>query len=140
MVDLQRDDELERLRQRPSERFAGSEHLFDLGAEAAKLRAEPGPVRNGHRQISLFRKGGVTLVLFDFEAGGLLRDHEADGYVTVHVLFGAIEMTTSDQRYSMPAGSLLVLQPGVKHDVRAIEASQVLLAVRLDPADDDREP
>jgi quercetin dioxygenase-like cupin family protein len=139
MVDVQHDDELERLRQRPSERFAGSEHLFDLGAEAAKLRAEPSPARDGHRQISLYRKEGMTLVLFDFEAGGLLRDHAADGYVTVHVISGAIEMTTVDRTYSMPAGSLLVLQPRVRHDVRAVEASQMLLSVRLDPAEDDRE-
>ncbi len=140
MNDVHHEDEQERLRQRPSERFAGSEHLFDLDAEAAKLRAEPGGARDGHRQISLFRKGGVTLVLFDFEAGGLLRDHAADGYVTVHALSGEIEMTTDDRSYSMPAGSVLVLQPGVRHDVRAIEASEVLLTVRLDPADDEREP
>jgi hypothetical protein len=38
----------------------------------------------------------------------------------------------------MPSGSLLVLRPGVRHDVRAELASQMLLTVRLDPAEDDR--
>ncbi len=140
MVEPDDEPESERLRERPSERFAGNEHLFDLAAEAAKLRSEPGSARNGHRQITLFRKGGVSLVLFDFEADGWLRDHSADGFVTVHVLSGAIHMTTADEDYSMPAGSLLVLEPGIKHDVRALTASRMLLSVRLDPAEDLRTP
>jgi quercetin dioxygenase-like cupin family protein len=92
----------------------------------------------GHRQITLFRGGGVSIVLFDFEPGGWLKDHAADGYVSVHVLRGELRMTTSANEYRMPSGSLLVLRPGVRHDVRAEIASQMLLTVRLDPAEDDR--
>ena len=131
-------DPEERLRQAPRERFAGSQHLFDLIAETEKLRGEPIEAKNGHRQITLFRGGGVSVVLFDFEANGWLSDHAADGYVTVHVLVGEIQMTTADREYSMPAGSLLVLTPGVNHDVRALTASRMLLTVRLDPSEDDR--
>lgn len=122
----------------PRERFTGDEHLFDLDAESRRLRAEPGEARDGHRQITLFRGGGVSIVLFDFEAGGWLKDHAADGYVTVHVLSGEIGMTTAAGEHRMPAGSLLVLRPGIRHDVRAETASQMLLTVRLDPSEDDR--
>jgi quercetin dioxygenase-like cupin family protein len=125
----------EHLRRPPRERFAGSEHLFDLQRETDALRAEPGGARNGHRQITLFRRGGISIVLFDFEADGWLADHAADGYVTVHVLSGEIRMTTAEQEYEMPAGTLLVLEPGVRHDVRAIQPSRMLLTVRLE-ADD----
>jgi quercetin dioxygenase-like cupin family protein len=131
-------DAEERVRPAPRERFAGVEHLFDLVAESEKLRSEPGGARNGHRQITLFRGGGVSLVLFDFEADGWLRDHAADGYVTVSVLSGELHMTTAAGEYDMPAGSLLVLSPGVRHDVRALGPSRMLLTVRLDPAEDDR--
>jgi len=47
-------------------------------------------------------------------------------------------MTTADHEYSMPAGSLLVLTPGVKHDIHTLVPSRVLLSVRLDPAKDER--
>jgi quercetin dioxygenase-like cupin family protein len=67
-----------------------------------------------------------------------LKDHAADGYVSVHVLSGELRMTTAGNEYRMPSGSLLVLRPGVRHDVRAELASQMLLTVRLDPAEDDR--
>lgn len=123
----------------PRQRFVGSEHLFDLAAESARLREEPGEARDGHRQITLFRGGGVSIVLFDFEADGWLKDHSADGYVTVQVLRGEISMVTTEGQHRMPAGSLLVLRPGIRHDVRAEAASRVLLTVRLDPSEDDRE-
>ncbi len=130
----------ERLRTRPSERFSGSEHLFDLNAEAEKLRHEPGGERNGHRQITLFRRSGISLVLFVFEPDGYLVDHQADGFVTVEVLTGEIRMTTPRGEHPMPQGSVLVLEPGIRHDVRAITASHMLLTVRLDPDEDLREP
>lgn len=38
----------------------------------------------------------------------------------------------------MPAGSLLVLRPGIRHDVQAETASRMLFTVRLDPSEDDR--
>lgn len=131
-------DPEDRVRPAPRERFAGGEHLFDLVAETEKLRAEAGGSRNGHRQITLFRGGGVSVVLFDFEADGWLKDHAADGYVSVIVLDGKLQMSTAAGEYAMPSGSLLVLSPGVRHDVRALAPSRMLLSVRLDPAEDDR--
>jgi len=122
----------------PRERFAGSEHLFDLAVEGQRLRDEPGGARDGHRQVTLFRGGGVSIVLFDFEAGGQLKDHAADGYVTVLVLNGAIRMATAQEQHQMSSGALLVLRPGIRHDLEAKTASSVLLTVRLDPSEDDR--
>jgi quercetin dioxygenase-like cupin family protein len=118
----------------PRKRFVGAEHLFDLDAEADRLGREPEGSRSGHRQITLFSGGGVSIVLFDFEAEASLENHAAAGYVTVHVLSGKIEMATAEQEYRMQAGSLLVLRPNVAHDVRARIASRMLLSVRLDPS------
>jgi quercetin dioxygenase-like cupin family protein len=127
------------VRPAPRDRFAGTEHLFNLDAEAEKLHAEPLIPRGGHRQITLFRAGGVAIVLFEFGPNGFLKDHKADGIVTVQVLSGEIVMTTAKDTYVMPSGSLLALAPNVEHDVRSPIASRMLLTVRLDPADDDRD-
>jgi len=125
-------------RRPPRERFVGTEHLFDLDAEGERLAAENGGMRVGHRQITLFRGGGVSIVLFDFERDGWLKDHAADGYVTIEVLSGELRMSTAEHEYRMPSRSLLVLRPGVRHDVRAEAPSRMLLTVRLDPAEDER--
>jgi quercetin dioxygenase-like cupin family protein len=122
----------------PRERFEGGEHLFDLAVESQRLRDEAGEARGGHRQITLFQGGGVSIVLFHFEAGGQLKDHAADGYVTVLVLSGEIRMATGEEPHRMSSGSLLVLRPGIMHDVEAVTTSSVLLTVRLDPSEDHR--
>jgi len=116
-------------RRPPRERFAGSEHLLDLRGIAAGLRNERGPVRGGHRQMTIYHKVPVTLVLFHFEAGARLTDHQADAQVTILALTGLLEVSTPGQTHRLPEGSLLVLDPGVRHDVFAPEASQMLLTV-----------
>ena len=125
----------ERSRRPPDERFAGSAHAYDLVEIATRLRAEPHAAIDGHRQMTIARQAGVTLVLFDFEAAGRLADHVTDGMVTIHVLAGGIEVTTAEGGHELGAGSLLALSPGVRHDVRANVPSQVLLTVhRATPA------
>lgn len=120
-----------RLRRAPAERFAGPEHVFDLNAVADGLRRETQPVRDGHRQMTLFRRDDLALVLFDFDADGTLSDHSADGYVAIQVLSGALEIVTPTGTHRLAAGSLLLLTPGVKHDVVASVASRMLLTVNL---------
>lgn len=121
----------DRLRRPPRERFAGDQHLFDLTAEADALGEEPTGERHGHRQITLFRRERTSIVLFDLEAGGYLLDHAADGDVMIQVLSGEIRVAAEGEACVMPAGSLLVLRPGVHHDVRAVSASRMLLTVHL---------
>jgi quercetin dioxygenase-like cupin family protein len=124
-------DDAGRLRRRPVERFAGAVHVFDFAAMAAKLRGEPDEASDGHRQITLFHEGDLAIVLFDFEAGGVFAGHEADGDVTIHTLAGELDVTTPEAKHRMPAGTLIVLAPGVRHDVTASIASQMLLTVHL---------
>lgn len=118
-------------RQPPEERFAGDARVYDLGATAKELREEERAARHGHRQVTLVHDDGMTVVLFDFEAGGELPNHAADGLVMIQVVAGRIDVTTRDTTQSISAGSLLVLAASVRHDVIAREPSQMLLTVHL---------
>lgn len=120
-----------RERRAPAERFAGSEHLFNLAASAESLRLEDQPARDGHRQITLVHEGGVSVVLFVFESGGRLSNHSADGLVLIQAIAGMLQVTTPLGTHTVPTGSLLVLAPGVMHDVTARRASQMLLTIHL---------
>jgi quercetin dioxygenase-like cupin family protein len=123
-----------RERRGPVERFAGSEHLFNLAASAATLRSEDQVPRQGHRQITLIHDGGISVVLFDFEPGGRLSNHSADGLVIIQAIAGMLEVVTSSASHTVPAGSLLVLAAGVVHDVHARHPSQMLLTIHLRPS------
>ena len=120
-----------RLREHPAQRFEGEQHIFDLNEAVRKLKNEPHPATEGHRQIALYHYGSVTQVLFVFEAGGGLEKHSANGVVSIHVLQGALTVVANEQKNELQAGQVLMLAPNVPHDVRASDESQMLLTVHL---------
>lgn len=125
-----------RLRPPPSERFAGSSHLFSLADALGALRAEDHPPRDGHRQITLLQRPPVTQVLFSFEEGGHLDRHSAHGLVTIHVLEGRLSVAADGSDHALVAGDVLVLDPDVPHDVRARGRAAMLLTVHMGQGDD----
>jgi quercetin dioxygenase-like cupin family protein len=123
----------DRLRRPPAERFAGAVHIYSLRDALAKLRAEDHPARDGHRQIALLHRPPVTQVLFSFAAGGHLDQHSARGLVTIHAIEGRLRVAAGGADHELSAGQLIVLDADVPHDVRAVEASAMLLTVHLSP-------
>jgi len=122
----------ERLRAHPSGRFTGESHAFNLGEVLWKLRAEAHPAERGHRQMTIFQRPSVIQVMFAFDPGGELADHAAHGLVTMHVLEGRLSVHADERDHELRAGSILVLNPDVRHHVRALEASAMLLTVHLE--------
>ena len=121
----------DRLRPPPAERFAGPEHYVELPPVLGTLRSEPHDGKNKHRQITIFRRGELRLVLFAFEAGGRLASHHAPGFVVIHALRGAIRVRTPNKTHELTAGQIVVLDPEVVHDVEAHEEADLLLTVSL---------
>lgn len=124
----------ERLRPPSHERLAAPVQQFDLAAKAAQLRSEAHASVAGHRQVALVRRGPLTVVLFAFEADGLLKEHSTDGEVTIHVLEGRLAVTVEGELFPLGRGELLALAPKQAHAVRATEASEMLLTVCRIPA------
>lgn len=134
-----------RLREHPQQRFAAPEQFFDLNAAVEHLAAEPGMTTDGHRQIALYRHGPMTIGLFIFERGGRVPDHSAEGVVMLQTLSGSIDVKTASRTHSLKPGQVLLLAPGVKHDVVAHEPSRMLMTVALEevhphdpPVEEDR--
>ncbi len=115
----------------PRERFANDCTQFDLKQEAEALAAECHQGQFGHRQISLYKHGKASVSLFRFEQGGLMREHKAIGTVCIHVIEGRITLTANGEQHTLEAGGLLVLAPGIQHDVSAEQDSVMLLTVCL---------
>ena len=124
-------DSSDRLRQHPSERFAAPVRKLALAQCFEELEAEPRRAADGHRQITIVHEDALTMVLFQFEEGGTLREHAVDGEVTIHVLSGDIAISTPEGDHRVGADELLVLAPGVAHGLHAQAPSRMLLTVHL---------
>lgn len=120
-----------RLRQHPNHRFDAPAHCLDLAGIASALRAEAHPAVSGHRQITIYKHAQATLVLYVFEQGGEIPDHDAEGVVTIHVLSGRLVVQVGDEDHALAAGQVLALAPCVPHSVRAIETAEMLLTVHF---------
>jgi quercetin dioxygenase-like cupin family protein len=125
--------ETDRLRPHPKDRLAAAVQRVDVVDAAARLRAEAHSSVSGHRQIALVRHGPVSLILFVFEEGGFLKEHQADGEVIIQVLAGRLSVTVAMEEFTLGAGALVALAPGQLHAVRALERSDMLLTVSRSP-------
>ncbi len=120
----------DRLRVPPRERFSGSERTFDLETAFAQLPAES-VSRQGHVQKTLYRLGPTTTAIFSFEAGGGLHQYTVDGEAIAHVIKGRLRISTAANDYELTSNQMLLLDPGVPHELNALEPSQLLLTVVL---------
>ncbi len=106
---------------------AAAVHLLDLEETADRLLAKlPG---HGRHTETLAREGGTSLVMMAMEAGDAVKEHSAPGTVGVQCLRGHVALTARGQALELRPGQMAFLQPGVPHDLSALEQSVVVLTV-----------
>ena len=101
---------------------------FDLPGEMADSeRKKPWPA--GHYAKTLFKKEDFRTVLITMEPGSKMKEHHADGTISVQVLKGHIRFIAQDKAHDLPTGSLVTLGASIKHQVEAVEDSAFLLTI-----------
>ena len=117
--------------QRPAQRLAGPALRFDLAAEAEALRTEDAWGRFDRSAKTLVKEGDLRVVLTALKPGARLAEHRADAHVVVQTVSGRVRLRLPDrdETAELPAGHVLVLEPGVAHQVEAPEESVFLLTV-----------
>lgn len=108
--------------------------VVSLADAAARLRAEPRRAVTTPQKVALVRQGPVSVILFVFEQGAVLREHQADGEVIIQTIAGRVAVTVAGGEVELGPGALVSLAPGQVHSVRAVEASEMLLTLCRAPA------
>lgn len=107
--------------------------LFDLTAIASELRTADAYAREGHTAHTLLREDDLRIVVVVMKAGARMAEHRARETAAIHGLDGHVRLhlpgTTTDVR----VGELLVLEPGLQHDVEAVLDSAFLLTLGWPP-------
>jgi quercetin dioxygenase-like cupin family protein len=101
---------------------------FDLLKEIADSEQKK-PWQSGHYAKTLFKRHDLRVVLITMENGARMKEHHADGTLSVQVLKGQIRVTLQDKPHDLHAGNLFTLAGSIRHDVEAVGDSAFLLTI-----------
>ena len=101
---------------------------FDLEQELAECQQKK-PWPSGIHSKTLFKKEDFRCVLIAMEPSAVMKEHHADGTISVQVLKGRVRFGAQGDHYELGAGDLLSLAASIKHNVEALEDSAFLLTI-----------
>jgi len=103
---------------------------FDLAAEIEHLRQEDSWHRGiGRSSRTLVKQPDSRIVLVAMKSATEMKEHRADGKISIHTLLGNLRLKLPGTTVEVPAGHLLALDPCIAHDVEALEDSVFLLRI-----------
>jgi quercetin dioxygenase-like cupin family protein len=102
---------------------------FVLLHELDELKSRPQYMASGHAARTLVKRPDLRIVLIVLQCDRELKQHSTEEPVSIHTLTGRIRIALPDQSIDQTVGGLLVIEPGVMHDVTALEDSAFLLSM-----------
>ena len=108
---------------------------FDLNQEIADAASRK-PWQAGHHAKMLFKKHDFRVVLITMENGAHMKEHHADGTISVQVLKGRIRMNVGGKPHELSTGNLFTLGASIRHDVEALDDSVFLLTISWPSAEE----
>ena len=108
---------------------------FDLNHEIADAASKK-PWQAGHHAKTLFKKHDFRVVLINMERGAHMKEHHADGTISVQVLKGKVRMNVGGKSYELSTGNLFTLGASIRHDVEALDDAAFLLTISWPSAEE----
>ena len=102
---------------------------LDLAVAARELRAEDAYRLDGHTARTLVREPTVRIVLVVMRAAAKIAEHHSQNIASIQSIAGHVRLALPDRTVDLPAGKLLVIAPGLAHDVEAVADSAFLLTL-----------
>jgi quercetin dioxygenase-like cupin family protein len=103
--------------------------LLGSFALSDEIERFPPNVPSGRRSETLIKTPTLRVVLVTMRAGTELHEHLAPGPITVQPIEGRFAMHAEGEEHAMGPGSLIALDGGVRHAVRALEDGAFLLTI-----------
>jgi quercetin dioxygenase-like cupin family protein len=108
---------------------------FDLPKEIEESeQKKPWPA--GIHSRTLFKKHDLRIVLISMQNAAHMKEHHADGTLSIQVLKGHIRVTIHGKPHDLHTGNLFTLAGSIRHDVEAIDASAFLLTISWPSAEE----
>ena len=102
---------------------------FDIPMLLAQLKHED-LWRTGKRNaMTLLKDQGLRVVLILMHAGTAIPSHQAESPLSIQVVEGCLQVRTDSEPVTLKKGHMLALQAGLRHEVKALEESALLLTL-----------
>jgi quercetin dioxygenase-like cupin family protein len=115
-----------------SDSFTGNSLLrgvtHDLAEELFHF-ANRKPWQSGLYSKLLIKADDLRVLLVAMDADALMKEHHTDGTTTIHVLQGVLCIRIQEKPHALRAGQILTLEPQVRHDIEARDASAFLVTI-----------
>lgn len=98
-----------------------------VSADRASLLAEPVAATDRPQMKRIFQGPGTTIVRLTLAAGQVMREHLTSAPLTVQVIDGEIHFRVAGDDVHMPAGAIIHVAAGVKHELEAVTESHMTL-------------
>jgi quercetin dioxygenase-like cupin family protein len=101
---------------------------FDL-AQEMKESEQKRPWPMGHFAKMLFKKSDFRMLLIMMDSGSVLKEHHADGTISIQVLKGSVDFRFQGETRSLQVNGVLTLGASIQHELEAREESAILLTI-----------
>ncbi len=108
---------------------------FDLPKEMADSEQKK-PWPSGIYAKTLFKKHDLRVVLISMQNSAHMKEHHADGTLSIQVLKGHLHVSVNGKSHDLPTGTLFTLGHSIRHDVEAKGDSAFLLTISWPSADE----
>ena len=108
---------------------------FDLPKEMADSEQKK-PWPSGIYAKTLFKKHDLRVVLISMQNTAHMKEHHADGTLSIQVLKGQLRVSINGKSHDLPTGTLFTLGHSIRHDVEANGDSAFLLTISWPSAEE----
>jgi quercetin dioxygenase-like cupin family protein len=109
--------------------------LFDLPKEIADAEHKK-PWHSGIHSKTLYKKHDLRVVLISMQNAAHMKEHHADGTLSIQVLKGEIRVSVNGKPHDLPTGTLFTLGHSIRHDVEAKSDAVFLLTISWPSAEE----
>jgi len=78
---------------------------------------------------TLVKEGNFSVVLTLMKTGAVLKEHQAEGNVSIQVLHGRIRLNLDQDTLELNEGEMMILNPGVRHSVEALDETAFVMNI-----------
>ena len=110
------------------ERVIDAPFVFvDLEKYTGQLKREDAWEKNDRNGITVYKTGGITIVLTCLHKDAIIEENSIDGWLTVQVLDGVIDVTVKEKTLVLKKSQLMTLHPQISHTIHAKTETTLLL-------------